>query len=602
MLITLRDYQEKAIDAVFKRYRDKPKGSAILYHCTGAGKTVTSSELVRQFLETGLAKKVLFIVHREELASQTVKKMMLVLGKNILNDIGIVKAELNQLGRKITVASIQTLLSNKRLLQVHENGPYDLIVQDECHHLTNNLWEKAANSFDGFKLGLTATPNELDQSLDDSIVHRYTIFDAIKDRNLVDIKGIKCKVDIGIDKLKVKDGDFIEKQILTEMIRPEVLDFTVESYLKHATDRTTVAFCVNVEHAKLLREKFVEKNISAEIVIGETPVNERNIIYDNFEKGITKVLLTVNVLTEGWDCTKADCCLFVRPTLSETLYIQAIGRVLRLHPGKKNALVLDMVGNSEKHRLMQLGVLFGRKPKNQKKAVEKIKELGLEEQIEEIEEDEIESVAKLISADEDFSLQSISTERKFAWIEFENSFYLSLGSAKYGFIVIKKEANSSFNMYNIYRYYANGWKDKIDTLCEDIPLDWAISISEKEVQGLIPESKTILVNKDSSWRDAPISEKQIKMLNEYNVKSIPKTKGEASQMISELLLIKQALEYSLKASETNEGNEALGKLRDWYKKQQLIIVNPNEVDLKLISTSEAKRLVVFNEYKLRNNK
>src|SRR5688572_4448131 len=115
----LRPYQEEAIKSALSAYKNKESGG-LLYLATGTGKTVIASEIARR-----INKKVLFLVHREELASQTLKKFMLCYPDA---SCGIVKAGLNQLGRKVTIASIQTVSNQKRLAQLKENGPYDLII------------------------------------------------------------------------------------------------------------------------------------------------------------------------------------------------------------------------------------------------------------------------------------------------------------------------------------------------------------------------------------------------------------------------------------------------------------------------------------------
>lgn len=913
MKVILRDYQTDAINSVLNSYNTNANDSAILYLCTGAGKTIISSELTRKFLDELNAQKIMFVVHRDELVKQTIKKMQLVMGKDIIKDIGIVKGEYNQVGRKITIASIQSLLSNKRLNQVKDAGPYDLVITDECfpkgtlidgkpietlkkgdlvscfnhrtnqiefrpikhlfkkkiemslitintklgkkitstfshpfyngknyvpaillqkgdllyvnkfnnqmqdlsnrihndlienetllpvnrlfqtngicflqselskdkkesnilrenernefkeesyslrenegkesklskrskrkskqkikrdraqtissrgqwegfnsstgdviksvglrlesgvysedkrfqlgqiseslqdrysesnkensnrsrwnksqqpnqkssrfkkrqflekdwvesieiqeltntreyselhddnyvynievehnnnyfangilvhncHHYSQNLWRTAIDSLKPtFEVGLTATPNELEDKYLDKIVFRYSIFQAIKERNLVDIKGLKIKLELNLNKVKVKDGDYSETQIQNEMMRPDIMQKTIETYKSFASNRKTVIFCVNVLHAQTLCNLFKADGISAECITGETPSNIRDLYYADFAAGKIKVLLSVNVLTEGWDETSLDCVIMARPTLSETLYIQCIGRGLRIHPGKVNCLVIDLVGNSDIHKVMQLGVLFGKAPKKIKEVTEKLKELGID-QIDP-EEDEILSVRDLITKEEEFGLHKVSEERKFDWIQFEDKYCLSLGS-KFGFIIIEKNPKE-FNMFSIKRYYSKGWKDRIDTLCEDIPLDWAINMSEQEVQGIVPASSIGLIDKSAEWKGGFISDKQKEILIKFGVKDIPNSKGQASKLISELIIKKQVKDYEIKANEDNEGIKIIEQIKGYIKTGSFLALDKERVkalDFNSMSLSECKRLINFNNIKLK---
>jgi len=476
-------------------------------------------------------------------------------------------------------------------IEVEDNNNYFVnnILVHNCHHYSGNEWASVLSKFNGYKLGLTATPNGLGEN-DGEVIYRYTIFDGIKNKYLCDIKGIKVNLEIDFSKVKEYKGDFQEKSLCEQMMKPENMEETYKAWEKHCQDRKTAVFCVNVKHAQSLNELFRNKGVKSDVVIGETPLEERDILYNKLESGEIKVLFSVNVMSEGLDLPSLSAILMARPTLSETYYIQAVGRALRLHPNKKNALIIDLVGNSEKFRLIQLGILFGKKPKKDKEAKAKLKDLGLE--IPEIPE-EIDSVLSLIAKEENISLENTQDGRKFEWVDVDGKFVLTMGNDKLGFLVIEK-AGEDFNSWRIKRYYSQSWRDKIETLVDDLPFDWCISIAEKEVERFIEETTIPLISRDSNWRDLEPSYKQIELLNELGCKDIPKTRGDATSLI---------VKYTVK-QKLNGYNAALSDQSSIKAHAAIIKMHKNnELNVKLgdfepdkLSINEVNRIKFFHFY------
>lgn len=677
----LRPYQEEAVSETINSIKNK-EGAGLLYLATGAGKTVIAAEIAKRHSD-----KALFLVHREELAKQTINKFKAVWPKA---ECGLVKAEHNDLGKHVTVASIQTLASEKRLNQLIENGPYPLIIADECfvagthistecgvkniedikvgdivlsysheyspeikhscpateyksvktiwknklkskylieivydddrcyphkrnttlyctpehplfcgheigyikaenltlnnklfydseyswfgglssvnilsinkikanckfvynfevednhnyfangilvhncHHSVSPTWQKVLNSLkeNSYILGLTATPQRSDSvSLIDTfnrVLYKYDILRAIKEGNLVDIKGIRIDLDLNLDSIKTQNGDFQVGGLSALMTQDKVIEHTVDSWEKYASDRHTIVFCVGVEHCNKLHAEFTKRGISAAVIVGDTPSEERQHYFNQVEKGKIRVLIGCMVLTEGFDLPRIDCVLMSRPTLSSSLFIQSLGRGLRLYPGKKDCLLLDVSGNSKKHNIAKLAVLL-----NIKDTVEtavKGEELGPKKL-----PDKVESLKMLLSVDEEFSLTAASEERKYEWIDTEYGLALGLGENRHGFYVIDKDPNE-FGCFRIVHYYSHNKMDKADILRDGLSLDWCITMAEDAAIDFI---KKAFNDRSEGWRNEAISYKQVIKLSKMGVsiQEMPTTKGDAQNCITKI--------------------------------------------------------------------
>ena len=122
----------------------------------------------------------------------------------------------------------------------------------------------------------------------------------------------------------------------------------VAHWRKYASKLPTVVFCVNIEHAEAVVEKFNESNIKADIITGEMKTDDRDQVINDLSNGSTQVLVSVDVISEGFDLPQVSCAILLRPTKSEGLYMQQVGRILR--PQKdKVAIVLDHVNNTREH-------------------------------------------------------------------------------------------------------------------------------------------------------------------------------------------------------------------------------------------------------------
>ncbi|HEY0255757.1 MAG TPA: DEAD/DEAH box helicase, partial [Kofleriaceae bacterium] len=324
-----------------------------------AGKTVIFSELARM-----ARKQVLVLAHREELLGQARDKLARALG-----DASVVALERGgeraPAEAKVLVASLRSL-HPERLAKILEGRDFGLVIYDECHHAAadDNLrilrqlgsFEKA---WDGTLLGFTATTARgdgkgLDQIFEE-IVYSKTLPDLIDAGYLARLKGFRINTAADLSRLT---PSFTEDE-LEEAVDIEDRNALVARAIQElARDRRTIAFCVTVNHARNLSRALNAIGVSASIVHGEMPSAIRAQRLAEFRAGKIQVITNVAVLTEGFDDPGVSCIAMARPTRSEGMYAQCVGRGTRLFEGKQDCLILDFVDVSTLS-LCSLPSLFG---------------------------------------------------------------------------------------------------------------------------------------------------------------------------------------------------------------------------------------------------
>jgi hypothetical protein len=180
----------------------------------------------------------------------------------------------------------------------------------------------------------------------------------IAGRYLCPIAGWRVDTDLSLDEVKVRHGDFIESQLARVVNTPLRNRLVTKAYQDFAPGRRAIVFCVDVAHAKDVHRAFVEAGIRAAPIWGELSRDQRRSTLAAFSTGEIDVVTNCNLLTEGFDEPRVDCVIMARPTRSKLLYAQMVGRGTRLHPGKKNLMVIDVADNSRTHQLPGLHSLF----------------------------------------------------------------------------------------------------------------------------------------------------------------------------------------------------------------------------------------------------
>ena len=347
----LRPYQRAAIDAVLAARR-AGKRRLLVHLPTGAGKTVIFSHLAR------LARRqVLVLAHREELLTQARDKLQRALGEPAgASAVAIEQGALRApAGARVLVCSIRSL-HEARLANVLRGRDVGLIVYDECHHAAaeDNLRVLRtlgvfSPSFTGTLLGFTATTARGDgQGLDqvfEEIVYSRALPELIEDGFLAPLRGYRIATSADLRQLSSTSTglDFDEEQLAEAVDIEERNALVARSIQELARDRRTIAFCVTVNHARHLAHALNALGVPAGIVHGAMSGEARAQALADFRAGRIQVLTNVGVLTEGFDDPGVSCIAMARPTRSEGLYAQCVGRGTRLHPGKTDCLILDFV-------------------------------------------------------------------------------------------------------------------------------------------------------------------------------------------------------------------------------------------------------------------
>lgn len=341
----LRPYQQQAIESIFKEWEDKQKTLLVLP--TGCGKTIVFAKVAEECVRLG--HRVLILAHRGELLEQAQDKILKATGLGS----SLEKAESTSVNEwfRITVGSVQTLQSEKRL-ERFDKDHFDTIIIDEAHHCVSNSYQNILNYFSSAKvLGVTATPDRADMknlgSFFDSLAFEYSIAKAIREGYLSKIKALTIPLNIDLSKVGVQAGDFKAGDVATAL--DPYLEQIADEMMKHCQNRKTLVFLPLVATSKKFKDILNEKGFKAAEVNGNS--EDRKEVIQDFENGKYNVLCNSMLLTEGFDCPAIDCVIVLRATKSRSLYCQMVGRGTRLSPGKQEVLLLDFLWHTEKHEL-----------------------------------------------------------------------------------------------------------------------------------------------------------------------------------------------------------------------------------------------------------
>jgi DNA repair protein RadD len=304
---------------------------------TAFGKTVLAAAMAHDVISRG--KRMIFVVHALSLIDQTVERF--VENGISLDDIGVMQADhpLTDPDRPIQVVSVCTL-------QRRKIPPAHFVIIDEVHRWFKfyDKWLKDPEWLNVPFLGLSATPwtKGLGKRFSKLIIGTTT-------RQLIDAGRLSdfrvfAPSTPDLTGVKTVAGDYHEKQLSEVMNRATLVADIVDTWLQRAQDRPTLVFAVDRTHAKHLQTQFQEAGVAAGYIDCNTDRLEREDVAAQFRRGELKVVCNVGCLTTGidWD---VRCIVLARPTKSEMLFVQMIGRGLRLADGKDHCLILDHSDN-----------------------------------------------------------------------------------------------------------------------------------------------------------------------------------------------------------------------------------------------------------------
>lgn len=335
----LKGHQQAAVDNLHKM-RQQGETIALLYHATGAGKTVTAVSDARN-----CGERTLFLAHTRELVSQAQETFQEVWPEVYA---GMYVAEQKDISAYVVCGSIQSIAQN---LDEFNPDDFGYIVIDECHHGTANTYKKILGHFKPkFTLGLTATPERTDGEdlleLFQIVAHKLDLKTAVETGELVPIRCVRIKTNVDLSSVRINGIKYYSQDLESKLFVPERNKLLVETYLHYVQDKKTVVFCASVKHAEEIASLFRDYGISCADVSGLLKAKERVKILDRYENGDLMVLCACDLLNEGWDSPRTEVLFMARPTMSKTLYLQQLGRGMRKSEGKGYLLVFDFIDNA----------------------------------------------------------------------------------------------------------------------------------------------------------------------------------------------------------------------------------------------------------------
>jgi len=327
----LRDYQEDAITNLRLRIAGGQR-RILLQMPTGAGKTATAAAIIRSAL--GRGKRVIFTVPAISLITQTIESF----ARDGITEIGVMQGqhELTDADQPVQICSIQTLA--RRYIPAA-----DLVIIDEAH-VVFDLYKKWLNLEEWSNtpfIGLSATPwtKGLAKLWQELVIGTTT--QRLIDTNHLSSFRVFAPSKPDLDGVKTIAGDYDLAGLESAMNQKRITADIVQTWIEKGEDRPTLCFAVNRAHAANICDEFNRAGVAAAYVDGENSLDERDALAQEFRDGRHKIICNVGVMTTGVDLPFVSCLILARPTKSEMLYCQIIGRGLRTYQGKTDCLILD---------------------------------------------------------------------------------------------------------------------------------------------------------------------------------------------------------------------------------------------------------------------
>lgn len=366
---------QKRVLQKLKETRINGNKKGLVISATGTGKTYLAAMDIKQFFEINSNTenklfeindkksktsniKFLFIAHREELLENAINVFSKIL-KIDKNEFGRIYGGLKEIDKSIIFASIQSL---RNCYNEFKPSFFDYVIVDEFHHSMSDSYLKTLSYFNPkFLLGLTATPKRMDGKdilslCYYNVVDEIGIKEALEEDLIVPFHyfGVNDYT-INYDNIPYKNGKYNEKILLENLLLNTRTDYIVEKINKFGFDGdelSAVAFCQNIEHAFFMKEEFSKKGYKSAVITANTSSNERSEILEKFKNKKIEILCVVDILNEGIDIPTINLLLFLRPTMSSTIFIQQIGRGLRKAKNKDFVTIIDFIGNHKKDYLL----------------------------------------------------------------------------------------------------------------------------------------------------------------------------------------------------------------------------------------------------------
>lgn len=345
-------YQNEILEKLEVERTIHNRNRNLLVAATGTGKTVISAFDYKTFRQSNKSSKLLFVAHRKEILQQAKATFQGVLKDNNFGDLWVDGIEPNT--NEYVFASVQTL--NNRLKNINLTPEYyDFIIVDEVHHISASTYRPIINYFKPkVLLGLTATPERMDgenilEDFCNRIAAEIRLPEALNKKLLSPFQYFGITDSIDLTKVKWEKGKYVASELTSLYTKNDIrvgeIISNLDKYTNDINDVRAIGFCVTIEHAIFMTEKFNLAGLRAESLSSRNS-GDRDRIRSRFKNKEFNYLFVVDIFNEGVDIPEIDTVLFLRPTESLTVFLQQLGRGLRLSEGKDCLTVLDFVGNS----------------------------------------------------------------------------------------------------------------------------------------------------------------------------------------------------------------------------------------------------------------
>jgi superfamily II DNA or RNA helicase len=342
-----RRWQLAAEEAVRSAYQAGMR-SVLVAAATGTGKGTFLAGLAAQAAAKG--SRVLVLVHRRTLIEDLAERT-----RRCGVGVGVCLGGRHEVEAQVVIASVQALRG-----RLADLAAFQLVITDECHHASaptyQAIYERLTELGRWRHLGLTATPYRMGRGGQvvgllggegpgafQATAYEYGIGAAIAAGDLVPVRAVRVRTEVDLASVRLAGSDYDANELARAVDTPGRNALAAERFKALAAGRPGLAFAASVEHAQRLAEALRAVGVRAEPVWGELPKREQDRLIGEYAAGRIDVLVSRDLLYEGFDAPRAQVLLKARPTRSQIVYTQLVGRGLRQHPGKSECLLIDLI-------------------------------------------------------------------------------------------------------------------------------------------------------------------------------------------------------------------------------------------------------------------
>lgn len=350
-------YQQDILDRLEIEREVHGSFKNLIVAATGTGKTIVSAFDFKRFYRENPNAKFLFLAHRKEILDQSLQTYRQILRDQNFGELWVAGYQPSEYSHLF--ASIQTLNAGEKYHQF-QGDHFDYIVLDETHHAAAATYEKMLKYFEPkILLGLTATPERMDGKnilawFNDRMAYELRLDEAIERNMLCPFHyfGVSDSSDVDLSQVKWVKGSYDTQELadlyIGSQARGQTILNAIERYLPDINGIKGLGFCVNKAHAAFMSDYFNQAGIPSIHLDSDSSWNFRNQAKKQLVSGKVRFIFVVDLYNEGVDIPEVNTVIFLRPTESSTVYIQQLGRGLRLSEDKEVVTVLDFIGQAHK--------------------------------------------------------------------------------------------------------------------------------------------------------------------------------------------------------------------------------------------------------------